>query len=145
VQSFIDELAGAAGVDPLRFRLAMLDAPSARPPDSEDPLDRFDPKRMRGVYEAVAARSGWGSRATAKETTPGSRTALGLGGHFCHYGYYAVVADVSVDARNAVRVNKVWSVNDVGRPIINPSAAIQQVQGSVIDGLSHLMNYEITF
>ncbi len=145
VQSFLDELALAAGIDPLRFRLAMLDAPSARPPDVEDPLDRFDPKRMRRVYEAVAAKSGWGSRAPAKETAPGKRSALGIGGHFCHYGYSAVVAEVSVDAKNGVRVSKVWSVNDVGRPIINPSGAVQQVQGSVIDGLSHLMNYEITF
>jgi isoquinoline 1-oxidoreductase subunit beta len=139
VQSFLDELARAAGVDPLRFRLAMLDAPTARPPDVEDPLDRFDPKRMRGVYEAVAAKSGWGSRTLAKGT------ALGMGGHFCHYGYSAVVAEVRVDDKKAVRVNKVWSVNDVGRPIINPSGALQQVQGSVIDGLSHLMNEEITF
>jgi isoquinoline 1-oxidoreductase beta subunit len=138
VQSFIDECARAAGVDPLRMRLAMLDAPSARPPDVEDPLDRFDPKRMRGVYEAVAAKSGWGSRALPKGT------AQGMGGHFCHYGYSAVVAEVRVDDKKGVRVNKVWSVNDVGRPIINPSGAMQQVQGSVIDGLSHLM-YEMTF
>jgi len=55
-----------------------------------------------------------------------------------------VVAEVRVDGKS-VRVNKLWSVNDVGRPIINPSAAMQQVQGSVIDGLSHLMNEEITF
>src|SRR5881628_4269086 len=94
---------------------------------------------MRAVYEAATAKSGWGSR------TPAKGTALGMGGHFCHYGYSAVVAEVRVDDKKAVRVNKVWSVNDVGRPIINPSGAIQQVQGSVIDGLSHLMNEEITF
>ena len=139
VQSFIDELARAAGADPLRFRLAMLDAPTGPLPDGGNPLARFDPKRMRAVYEAAAAKSGWGSR------TPAKGTALGMGGHFCHYGYSAVVAEVRVDDKKAVRVNKVWSVNDVGRPIINPSGAIQQVQGSVIDGLSHLMNEEITF
>src|SRR5437867_7719931 len=138
VQSFIDELARAAGADPLRFRLAMLDPPAGHPPDVEDPLDRFDPKRMRGVYETVAAKSGWGSR------TPAKAGAWGIGGHFCHYGYSAVVAEVWVDGKS-VRVNRVWSVNDVGRPIINPSGAVQQVQGSVIDGLSHLMNEEITF
>ena len=139
VQSFIDELALAAGVDPLKFRLAMLDAPTSPQPDGGNPLARFDPKRMRAVYEAVGAKSGWGSRAPTKGT------ALGIGGHFCHYGYSAVVAEVRVDTSKAVRVNKVWSVNDVGRPIINPSGAVQQVQGSVIDGLSHLMNYAITF
>jgi isoquinoline 1-oxidoreductase beta subunit len=70
---------------------------------------------------------------------------MGVGGHFCHYGYCAVVAEVQVDAKNAVTVNKVWAAADVGRPIINPSGANHQVQGSIIDGLSHLMDYEITF
>lgn len=139
VQSFIDELAHAAGKDPLRFRLDMLDAPPLPAQEDEDPLDRFDPKRMRGVYELAASRSGWGTRKLPKDT------ALGIGGHFCHYGYCAIVAEVSVDAKNAVRVNKVWTATDVGRPIINPSGAEQQVQGSVIDGLSHLMDLEITF
>jgi isoquinoline 1-oxidoreductase beta subunit len=139
VQSFIDELAHAAGKDPLRFRLAMLDGPALPLPDGGEPLARFDPKRMRGVYELAAAKSGWGSRPLPKGT------ALGVGGHFCHYGYCAVVAEVRVDAEKGVRVNHVWSVTDVGRPIINPSASAQQVQGAVIDGLSHLMNYEITF
>ncbi len=139
VQSFIDELAHAAGRDPLQIRLAMLDAPAPAAPEGANPLAQFNPKRMRGVYEAVAAKSGWGSRSLPKGT------ALGLGGHFCHYGYCAVVAEVRVDERNAVRVNTIWAVADVGRPIINPSGAVQQVQGSVIDGLSHLMDYEITF
>ena len=139
VQSFIDELAHAAGKDPLQVRLAMLDAPAPAAPEGANPLEVFNPKRMKGVYEAVAAKSGWGSRTLAKGT------ALGLGGHFCHYGYCAIVAEVRVDEKNAVRVNKVWSVLDVGRPIINPSGAEHQVQGSVIDGLSHLMDYEITF
>ena len=139
VQSFIDELAHAAGKDPLKVRLAMLDAEVVPAPAGNNPLARFNPKRMRGVYEAVAARSGWGSRTLPKGT------ALGLGGHFCHYGYCAVVAEVKVDANNAVRVNKVWTATDVGRPIVNPSGAVQQVQGSVVDGLSHLMGFEITF
>jgi isoquinoline 1-oxidoreductase beta subunit len=138
VQSFIDECAHAAGQDPLKFRLAMLEAPVLPAPEEDNPLARFDAKRMRGVYKAVGERSGWGTR-----TLP-QGTALGVGGHFCHYGYCAAVAEVRVDG-TAVRVEKVWTVTDVGRPIINPSGAIQQVQGSVVDGLSHLMNYEITF
>src|SRR5206468_3415839 len=79
VQSFIDELAHAAGRDPLQVRLAMLDAPAPAAPEGANPLARFNPKRMRGVYEAVAAKSGWGTRSLPKGT------ALGLGGHFCHY------------------------------------------------------------
>src|SRR5262249_55067772 len=106
--------------------------------DGGEPLARFDAKRMRATYEQAAAKSGWGQRSLPKGT------ALGMGGHFCHYGYCAVVAEVQVGAGNAVTVNKVWAALDVGRPIINPSGARHRVEGAVIDGLSHLMNYEIT-
>src|SRR2546425_5197946 len=128
VQSFTDGLARAAGADPLRFRLAMLDAPAGRYPDVEDPLDRFDPKRMRGVYEAVAAKSGWRSR------TPAKGGALGIGGHFCHFGYSAGVAEGRGGGREAGRGGKGWSGNDVGRPIIHPSGARPQGPGSIIHG-----------
>jgi isoquinoline 1-oxidoreductase beta subunit len=139
VQSFLDELAHAAGKDPLEFRLAMLDAPALPINDSGEALARFDPKRMRATYQLAASKAGWGTRSLP------AGSALGIGGHFCHYGYCAVVALVRVDAKNAVRVDHVWAAADVGRPIINPSGAKHQVEGSVIDGMSHLMNYEITF
>jgi len=139
VQSFLDELAHAAGKDPLQVRLAMLEKETAPAAAGGNPLARFDPKRMQGVYRAVAERSGWGKRTLPKGTS------LGLAGHFCHYGYSAVVAQVRVDANSGVRVEKVFTATDVGRPIVNPSGAIQQVQGSVVDGLSHLMDFAITF
>jgi isoquinoline 1-oxidoreductase beta subunit len=139
VQSFIDELAHAAGKDPLQFRLAMLDAAALPEADSENALARFVPKRMRGVYELAASKSGWGTRELAKGTV------LGVAGHFCHFGYCAVVSELRVEPNKAVRINKVWVAMDVGRPIINPSGATQQVQGSVIDGLSQVMRLEITF
>jgi isoquinoline 1-oxidoreductase subunit beta len=55
------------------------------------------------------------------------------------------VAEVSVDGKKAVTVHKMWVVADVGRQIVNPSAATNQAQGAVIDGMSALMGYEITF
>ena len=140
VQSFIDELAYAAGKDPLQFRLALLDtAPvgeASRAADGSRP--QFSARRMRGVLELVAKKAGWGSRTLPKGT------ALGIGCHYCHLGYFAEVAEIRVYGDNQLKVNKVWAVGDIGRQIINPSNAVNQVQGAVIDGLSQLMGYEIT-
>ena len=140
VQSFIDELAHAAGKDPLQFRLALLDGPPIA--EGGSPADRarpqFNARRMRGVLELVAKKAGWGSRALPKGT------AMGIGCHYCHLGYFAEVAEVRIDSDNKLKVNKIWAVGDIGSQIINPSNAVNQVQGAVIDGLSQLMGYEIT-
>ncbi len=139
VQSFIDEIAAAAGKDPLQLRLEMLDAAPPPADKGEDAMERFDPRRLRGVYQLAAAKSGWGTRERPKGT------ALGIAGHFSHLGYCAVVSELSVGPDKAVSVSKVWVAMDVGKPIINPSGATQQVQGSVIDGMSQVMKLEITF
>jgi isoquinoline 1-oxidoreductase beta subunit len=148
VQSFIDELAHAAGKDPLQFRIDLLASPIPDPPPAAGapgagrgggggaPTADFA-RRMRGVLEAVRDRSGWG------KTQLAAGTAMGVAFHYSHSGYFAEVAEVSVDAQKRVKVNRVWVAADIGRTIVNPLNAEGQVQSSVIDGISQLMT-EIT-
>jgi isoquinoline 1-oxidoreductase beta subunit len=69
---------------------------------------------------------------------------MGIAFHYSFQGYFAHVAEVTLTTGNKLRVNKVWVVGDVGSQIVNPSGAEAQVQGGVIDGLSELMDQQIT-
>jgi isoquinoline 1-oxidoreductase beta subunit len=139
-QSFIDELAHAAGKDPLQFRLDLLATPRTKPAG-----DGFSAERMAAVLKAVGERSGWAARQASRPSgQQASGTAMGIACHFSHRGYFAEVAEITLTKDNALTVNKVWVAGDVGRQIINPSMAINQCQGAVMDGLSELMTQEIT-
>jgi isoquinoline 1-oxidoreductase beta subunit len=144
--SFIDELAHEAGRDPLEFQLDLLsnkkapwkstggDAVGDHEPTGPSVLI---PERYKGVLNMVAEKSGWAQRTK----TPGR--GMGIAAWFCHLGYFAEVADVSVDAQNRVTVHRVWAAGDVGSQIINPNAAESMGHGGIMEGLGH-MSQEIT-
>jgi isoquinoline 1-oxidoreductase subunit beta len=143
IQSFIDELANAANKDPLQFRIDLLNSaarPTAPPEGGRGGFQQtgLDPERMKGVLQLVAEKSNWGRRRLPRGT------GEGIAFHYSHRGYFAEVAEVTVSPANKIRVNKVWVAGDVGAQIINPGAAENMVHGSVIDGMSELMDQEIT-
>ncbi len=143
-QSFLHEVAEAAGKDYRDFLLDLLDQPdlpappmpAGMPPGMPAPV-AFSNERARNVIYTVADRAEWG------RSMPSGR-ALGLAFYYSHSGYVAHVADVSVNSQKEMTVHKVWSVADFGF-IHNLSAAENQIQGSVLDGLSQLMYAKISF
>ncbi|MCH8621053.1 molybdopterin cofactor-binding domain-containing protein [Undibacterium sp. TS12] len=134
--SFIDELAHAAGQDPLAFRLAMLGDKEIMPGTGER-SQPYHVGRMKRVLQEVADKSGWG-----KKKFPRGQ-GQGIAFHFSHRGYIAEVAEVTVSKKGEVTVDRVVVVTDIGAQIVNLSGAEHQVQGSVLDGISTLKHPEL--
>ncbi|MFN2153243.1 MAG: xanthine dehydrogenase family protein molybdopterin-binding subunit, partial [Anaerolineales bacterium] len=122
IESFMDELAHAAGADPLDFRLNHL------------PNDETGQRRKR-VLETVAEKAGWG-------TTLPTGHALGVANSIDVGTAVAQIAEVSIE-QDEIRVHKITSVVDPGL-VINPDGAISQVQGSIVMGLSSTLIEEVT-
>jgi len=130
--SFIDELAHAAGRDPIAFRMELLGDKDIMPGTGERGQP-YSVARMRNVLKEVAEKSDWGKRRFEKGQ------GAGVAFHFSHRGYVAEVAEVTVSKSGQLKVDRVVVVTDIGAQIVNLSGAENQVQGSVIDGLSTLM------
>jgi isoquinoline 1-oxidoreductase len=123
-ESFMDELAAAAGADPLAFRLAHLDSP-----------------RLRTVLETAASRFEWAAR--RKKVTPelGVGLACGTEKNSC----VAACVEVAIDrTRGEIEVREVCEVFECG-PILNPANLLSQVQGCIVMGLGGALSEEIEF
>ena len=134
IQSFIHELAAAAGRDHLDVLLELLGEPRWLEPGNTWALHTG---RAAGVVRLAAEKAGWG------RAMPAGR-GLGLAFWFSHAGHIAEVADVSVDDERKIKVHRVTVAADVG-PIVNLSGAENQLQGSVVDGLSTMLDLSVTF
>jgi isoquinoline 1-oxidoreductase beta subunit len=134
-ECFTDELAHAAGIDPVEFRLAMYgDAREMPYRDHGGPV--LDVGRLRGVLEAAADLANWGG------ALPESH-ACGVAVRFTFGGYAAQVAEISVDDDGGIRVHRVSASIDCGTAV-NPSGVEAQVVGGIVFGLSAALFGEIT-
>lgn len=133
-ESFLDELAHAAGKDPLAFRLENL---------PKGPLKlgqhTFDPARYRAVLELAAAKAGWRTRKLPKGW------GRGIAAHaYLDCGtYVAQVAEVEAKAGGGIRVHRVVCAVDCGLAL-NPGNVRSQMEGGIAFGLSAALYDEIT-
>jgi len=136
VESFADELAALAGVDPLEFRLRQI-GDDRTIPDFTNPKEGKPLKtaRLKGVLKLAAERAAWGSPLA-------KGTARGIAGYYSFESYTACVAEVSV-ADKAVRVHRLVYAVDCGRPV-NPDGVRAQVESAAIYGLSAALFDAIT-
>jgi nicotinate dehydrogenase subunit B len=137
-ECFIDELAAAAGVDPVKFR-----------------IERLNDARATAVLTAAAKKAGWEPRVPRKPDLAGGTIAKGRGvayarythGDFPGYGaaFTAWIADVEVDLGSGqVRVTRVVVAQDAGL-MVNPKGVELQVHGNVVQSVSRALMEEVRF
>ncbi|HLT06521.1 MAG TPA: molybdopterin cofactor-binding domain-containing protein [Cyclobacteriaceae bacterium] len=129
-QSFLDEVAEAAGKDPVAFRLALLDKAKSSPVGEI----HYDIDRMKGVIKLAAEKANWGKKNDLHQ---------GFSVYFSHRSYVAQVAEVRMKQGNPV-LEKIYAATDCGI-VVNPTGADQQVRGGMVDGMGHAMFSNMTF
>ena len=151
VQSFIDELAHAAGKDPVQFRLDLLanaqPAPRAgcsaagrwRSRSRRSAAVRGSTRRARAAWSQLVADDPAGARRRCpREPGWASRSTSAT------QGYFAEVVQATVSKVGALKVDKVWVVGDIGSQIVNPIHAENEAQGGALDGIAAALGQEIT-
>ncbi len=136
VQSFLSEIAHELKRDPLELLLAMLGEP--RELDyAQHGGPKFHTGRLAEVARIAAQKSGWGAPLAKGR-------GRGIAAHFTFGGYVAQVIEVEVSAKGDLRILKVTGAIDCGRAV-NPLGVRAQMEGGIIDGLSHALHPQITF
>jgi len=130
-ESFIDELAAAAGKDPLEYRLHML----GKDQDIQYFTTTWHTARMRGVLQLAADKAGW-----SKSLPAGHFRGIACFG--CFASYVAEVVEISME-NDVPRVHRVVAVVDCGQ-VVNPSILEQQIQGGIVYALTNALRAKIT-
>jgi isoquinoline 1-oxidoreductase beta subunit len=131
-QSFLDEVAEAAGKDPIEFRLELLERARTRPVGTRND---YEAARYAGVLELVREKSGWG------QESPGVHR--GVSAYFCHNTYVAQVLDMTMEKGLPV-IPRVCCAVDCGI-VVNPDAAANMAEGAIVDGIGNALYGGISF
>jgi len=132
VESFVDEIAALAGIDPVAFRLRHLGNP-----------------RGAEVLRRAAARMGWQARPSPRTAAPKAPVATGRGIAYVHYKHdetlVAIGMEVEVErASGRIRVTRIVCAHDCGL-MINPGCVQAQVEGNILQTLSRALHEEIVY
>jgi len=145
IQSFTDELAHAAGRDPVDYLLELIGEPrtidftGVQYPNYGASLETYpwETARLRRVTQMVAEKSGWGKRKHRKGT------GIGIAAHRSFLTYVATVVEVEVSDKGEVRIPRVDTALDAGL-VVNPEATRAQFEGAAVFGTSVVRAGEIT-
>jgi isoquinoline 1-oxidoreductase beta subunit len=131
-QSFLDEVAEAAGKDPIAFRLELLNRAKENPVGKNN---EYDAERFAQVLNVLKEKSAWGKAETGVHR--------GVSAYFCHDSYAANVLDLELKDGQPV-VKKVHCVLDCGI-VINPDTAKNMAEGAVVDAIGTALYGNMTF
>ncbi|MCQ0110700.1 xanthine dehydrogenase family protein molybdopterin-binding subunit [Zhouia amylolytica] len=131
-QSFLDEVAEAAGKDPIDFRLELFEKAMKNPVGERND---YDAERYAAVLKMVKEKSGWNSN--------GAGLHRGVAAYYCHNSYVANVLDIEMKGDKPV-IKKVYCTVDCGI-VVNPIAATNMMEGGTVDGIGHAMYSQMTF
>jgi len=136
VESFVDELAAAAGEDPLKFRVKLIGESRNIPQFGGGPgAPPLDTGRLKGVLQLAAEKAGWGKPLPDSE-------GRGIAGFFSFDTYTATVAEVSV-RQGKLKIKRLVCAVDCGR-VVNPNGVRAQVESAAIYALTATLKDAIT-